>query len=73
MKSRIGRGSESEGLSFNLGVALSCIIVSLILEDEDWIRDQGLEVRDDFIDADRSQTRTTMRFQVIEQDEDLSD
>ena len=32
-----------------------------------------LEVRDDFIDEDRSQTRTTRRFQVVEQDEDLSD
>ena len=39
-KSGIGKGSESEGLGFNLYVALSRIIMSLISEDDGWIRDR---------------------------------
>ena len=57
-------GSELEGLGFNLCVASSRVIVSLILEDRN-------RVRDDFVVKDKSWTRTTRRkIQVIEQEED---
>ena len=42
-------GSESEGLGFNLCVAPPCVVVSLILKDRDWVRDQRSEVGDDFV------------------------
>ena len=46
-KVRNWKGSESEGLGFNLCVALSCIVMSLILEAGDQrseVGDQRLEV-----------------------------
>ena len=65
-------GSESEGLGFNLCVAPPHIVMSLILGDKGWVRDWRLEVGDDFVVKDKSQTRTTRRrFQVVEQEEDL--
>ena len=63
------KGLELEGLGFNLCVALSHIVMSLISEGQD----QRLEIGDDFIDEDKSQIRMTRGFQVVEQEEDLSD
>ena len=42
-------GSESEGLGFNLCVAPSRVVVSLISKDRGRIGDRRLEVRDDFV------------------------
>ena len=47
----------------------SYVVVSLILEG----RDQRSEIRDDFINEDKSRTRMIRSFQVVEQEEDLSD
>ena len=70
--SRIRMGWRLEGLGFNLCVALPHVVMSLILGDKGWVRDQRSEVRDDFVIKDKSQTRMTRRrFQVIEQEEDL--
>ena len=57
-------GSELKGLGFNLCVAPSCIVVSLILEGEGCIGDQRFG--DDFIVKDRSQTKMTRREIVLE-------
>ena len=42
-------GSESEGLGFNLCVALPCVVVSLILKDKGRVGDRRSEVGDDFV------------------------
>ena len=47
--SRYWNVSESEGLGFNLCVAPSRIVVSLISKDKGQVRDRRSEVRDDFI------------------------
>ena len=44
-----------EELGFNLCIALSCVIVSLISEDGGQIGDQRFG--DDFVNKDRSQTK----------------
>ena len=61
-----------EGLGFNLCVALSRVVVSLISEGEGRVGDRRF--RDDFVVKDRSQTEMTRReIQVVEQEEDLRD
>ena len=56
------KGSELEGLGFNLCVAPSLDIMSLISEIG------GQRVRVDLVGVDISQMRMTRRFQVIEQE-----
>ena len=69
-------GSESEGLGFNLCVAPSRVIVSLILKDRGRIGgrigDRRLEVGDDFIVMTRVGQGQQGKFsKVVEQEEDL--
>ena len=65
-------GSESEGLGFNLCVAPSRVILSLILKDRGRIEDWRSEVGDDFIIMTRvGQGRQGKFSKVVEQEEDL--
>ena len=65
-------GSESEGLGFNLCVAPSCVIVSLISEDR-----VGSEIGDSemtsLLRTEVRQRVTRKEIQVVEQEEDLRD
>ena len=65
-------GSESEGLGFNLCVAPSRVIVSLISKDRGQIGDWRSEVGDDFVVMTRvGQGRQGKFSKVVEQEEDL--